>query len=251
MTRFACFFTVFLAATFSGEIAASAEPIQLVNTRQVPVNAAGAEPALQTLVDAALGGGLDVDTSQLAQAVWAAPDWTAGILASLEFEYAGNNPINGFGMWSGTDTEAIDRVAVFLGGAAGDGSGGATQATITWDEPGTSMTVNGDCSKVNCGTFADIDPLAFGFYLQVGQGAIYYTADHLNGGLARALAFAADESMWAVGFEDFKDGDFNDGLISIHRQQGGNRVPPPGVPEPALMLLIGSGVGALLVRRRT
>jgi hypothetical protein len=255
MTKIAHITAALLMVTAFCTRDAIADPIQPFNPRPVAVNTVAGEAALQTLVDSALGAGIDVAADQSTAGMWAAAEWPFGILASLAFEYAGNNQLNTFGLWSGAGSEDIERVSLFLGAATGVGSGSATDAAITWDATGTQMTIEGDCTKVNCGTFAGIDPMAFGFYLQVASGAVYYSLDALNAGLSRAVAYQQGaDPIWAIGFEDWNDGDFNDGMLKIQSAtavEGSNEsVRVAAVPEPVCLLLVGTGLGACLARRR-
>jgi hypothetical protein len=162
-------------------------------------------------------------------------------VASLLFEFAGFKNTNVFGIYSFTDVAGVvsvqDQLEIFSGA-----DGGGYSSTITFDLDAQTATA-GDVTR---NISAD-----FGFYMiDTKNEKYYYSHNYLNGdGFDHALIFdtsnytsgigALVNSDVVVAFEDLWNGgdmDWNDMTVGI------SDVAPAPVPEPATMLLLGSGL---------
>jgi hypothetical protein len=199
-----------------GAFADNVRPVTIVN---------GSEPSLQSILNNIYGNGvINADTNQQTAGTWFLPGTPPiGTLPILYAYYAGDS--DSVGLYTGGT-----KVGIFTGGALA-----GTSASIMFNTGGT-ITIAGDCTQVNCGTFSGIDQNLFGFYLTDNTaGGTFYTQDSLNGGTARALTYVNPlTDRWTIAFNEGSDQDFNDRVITVESIVA--------TPEPGSVMLLGAGL---------
>lgn len=219
---------------------ASAVAIETTNVRPAPINPPPVgEGSVQSILDSVFlpAGSVNAVTGQSSAAVWQSAVLPASTIPTMVIEYSANSLTNKFGIWFGNDTSNILAIDLLLGPAT---AGSTASLSFTGNTMNVGSSVIGDCTilggtAVNCGAFTDarISSGFFGFYIDVG-GTRYYSADQLNGGAARMLAYEGSPTNWLLAFEDGTDNDFNDLAVKIESITR--------VPEPGTLALFGFGL---------
>lgn len=246
-------------------LAATAQPIDPFNTRPVTVLPGPAsERSLSDILNG-IGGppmfpGHTFDTTvadtpfnngQNAAGLWrsSSPD-IATLIPTLFIEFAGNAPINKFGIWFGDDQSNVVGYDLLLGGATSGSFAALSINAGRLDVIGFGCGTIIACTAPTGALDARISATQFGFYFQTGDGPRIYSVDALNpGGEARFLSFQAGETTnWAFAYEDLalanSDRDYNDMVVKVESIVA--------VPEPSTWALMIAGLAALgfALRRR-
>lgn len=161
-----------------------------------------------------VGESINVTTDQLDAQVWTSTV-SGNSTFTLMIELAGNAAANNIGIYNTNDPPNPPLFQVFPGAASA-----GWFATAHFGSGNLVVTLFDNNSLIQGQTFfANVNPNAFGFYLQ-GPGGTFYSEDSRNGGAAQMLTFAGtgqNYGEWWECFEDLPraggDGDFNDAVL--------------------------------------
>ena len=179
---------------------------------------------------------------------------TSGVLddatAFLMFEMAGNADYNSFGIY-----DAYGSLEIF-GGSVDP----LSAATLSWDVGTDQVGILGTAAS------AVIDSTAFGFYIDTKNDGRFFSESALNGGEDYMYSFNVGASGYpdmfganfVLAFEDLAayqtDYDYNDMVVGISDISSAIRTtgnpPPPTIPEPMTMAMMGLGLAGMIGMRR-